>query len=283
MLVGRTRSARALLPMPTSLDMCMFRKRSMTSTASTGSTTGLDGRVCAVLGAQWGDEGKGKLADVLAEKYDLICRFNGGANAGHTVIANGQKFAFHLLPCGLIYPHTKNLLGNGVVVDMEALFDELGDLDKGGVDWKGRLFLSDRAPLLFDFHKELDAVMEGQRSSSGNKSIGTTKKGIGPAYSTKMLRNGLRVGHMRHRTEFLTLLRSLIESHRQFYQLDIKEQDVLDKYDAFASRAQDMIVDGVALVNDSFQYVSPEETRLPSPLSLVLSPVCLFATGKERE
>eukprot|EP01138_Halocafeteria_seosinensis_P011954 gb/GECG01012217.1/.p1 GENE.gb/GECG01012217.1/~~gb/GECG01012217.1/.p1 ORF type:complete len:225 (+),score=16.70 gb/GECG01012217.1/:1-675(+) len=191
MLVGRTRSARALLPMPTSLDMCMFRKRSMTSTASTGSTTGLDGRVCAVLGAQWGDEGKGKLADVLAEKYDLICRFNGGANAGHTVIANGQKFAFHLLPCGLIYPHTKNLLGNGVVVDMEALFDELGNLDKGGVDWKGRLFLSDRAPLLFDFHKELDAVMEGQRSSSGNKSIGTTKKGIGPAYSTKV-RSGKR-------------------------------------------------------------------------------------------
>ena len=140
-------------------------------------------------------------------RYDLICRFNGGANAGHTVIANGQKFAFHLLPCGLIYPHTKNLLGNGVVVDMEALFEELGELDKGGIDWQGRLFLSDRAPPLFDFHKvcilpdylpltvqlitnyvsqQLDGVMEGQRSSSGNKSIGTTKKGIGPAYSTKV-------------------------------------------------------------------------------------------------
>ena len=86
---------------------------------------GVSARVCAVLGGQWGDEGKGKLADVLAGKYDIVARFNGGNNAGHTVVANGKKYAFHLLPCGLIYPHTTNILGNGTVIHLPSLFDEL--------------------------------------------------------------------------------------------------------------------------------------------------------------
>lgn len=101
----------------------------MTAVNRRGFKSGLDSKVTAVLGGQWGDEGKGKLADVLAQNYDIVGRFNGGANAGHTVVANGKKYAFHLLPCGLIYDHTINLLGNGVVVDLDAMFEELKPLD----------------------------------------------------------------------------------------------------------------------------------------------------------
>ena len=132
--------------------------------------SGLDSRVTAVLGGQWGDEGKGKLADVLAKNYDIVGRFNGGANAGHTVVANDKKYAFHLLPCGLIYEHTMNILGNGVVVDLDAMFEELEPLDADGLEWRGRLKISDRAPLLFPFHKQIDQFMEDAR---GDKSVGS--------------------------------------------------------------------------------------------------------------
>lgn len=101
-----------------------------------------------ILGAQWGDEGKGKLVDILAKDYDLCARFNGGANAGHTVKADGHKYAFHLLPCGILYPKCINLLGNGTVVNIQSMFEELAQLDKNGVDYKGRLKISDRAHLV---------------------------------------------------------------------------------------------------------------------------------------
>ncbi len=110
--------------------------------------SGKEGRSALVLGTQWGDEGKGKLVDVLAEGYDYCGRFNGGANAGHTVVADGHKYAFHLLPCGILYPHCKNILGNGVVVELACLYEELAQLDKNGVDYKDRLIISDRAHLV---------------------------------------------------------------------------------------------------------------------------------------
>ena len=110
--------------------------------------TGLESRFSVILGSQWGDEGKGKLVDILAKDYDVCARFNGGANAGHTVVADGHKYAFHLLPCGILYPGCQNLLGNGVVVNIESMFDELSQLDKNGVDYKGRLKLSSRAQLV---------------------------------------------------------------------------------------------------------------------------------------
>jgi len=109
--------------------------------------------VCAVLGAQWGDEGKGKLVDVLAQRYDIIARYNGGSNAGHTLVVNGKKFAFHLLPCGMLYEGKSNVIGNGVVVHVPTLLKELDSLRAGGVDPTGRLKISDRAHLLFDFHQ----------------------------------------------------------------------------------------------------------------------------------
>jgi adenylosuccinate synthase len=116
----------------------------------TRCTTGLNSRFCVILGSQWGDEGKGKLVDILAKDYDLCGRFNGGANAGHTVLVDGKKYAFHLLPCGILYPKCVNILGNGVVVHIPTMFEELEQLDKNGVDYKGRLKLSNRAHIVSD-------------------------------------------------------------------------------------------------------------------------------------
>ena len=114
------------------------------------SLDGIKSKFTVVVGSQWGDEGKGKLVDILAKDYDICARFNGGANAGHTVVADGHKYAFHLLPCGILYPRCTNILGNGVVVHVPTLFDELKQLDTNKIDYKGRLLISDRAHLVSD-------------------------------------------------------------------------------------------------------------------------------------
>ena len=106
--------------------------------------TGVNSRFCVILGSQWGDEGKGKLVDILAKDYDVCGRFNGGSNAGHTIVVDKTKYAFHLLPCGILYPGCKNILGNGVVMHAQTMFEELAQLDKNGVDYSNRLFISDR-------------------------------------------------------------------------------------------------------------------------------------------
>ena len=142
-----------------------------------------------ILGSQWGDEGKGKLVDMLASDYSICARFNGGANAGHTVKAGGIKFAFHLLPCGILYDSCVNVLGNGVVVNLGSMFNELAQLDEANIPYNGRLLISDRAHITSKFHIEADS-----KSEKGNRFLGTTKQGIGPTYSAKMLRIGLRVG-----------------------------------------------------------------------------------------
>jgi hypothetical protein len=157
---------------------------------SNGDVSGYKSQVCAVLGAQWGDEGKGKLVDILAGHYDIIARFNGGANAGHTLVVDGKKFAFHLLPCGMLHEGKVNIIGNGIVLDLPTLFTELDSLTEAGIDYTGRLKISDRAHLLFDAHKILDGQQE---AALGDANIGTTKRGIGPCYSSKATREGLRV------------------------------------------------------------------------------------------
>jgi adenylosuccinate synthase len=124
---------------------------------------GLKSKFAVVLGAQWGDEGKGKLVDILAKDFDLCARFNGGANAGHTVVADGQKYAFHLLPCGILYDKCINLMGNGTVINIPGLFDELAQLDKNGVDYKGRLKLSSRAHLVSSIQILADGKQEAAR------------------------------------------------------------------------------------------------------------------------
>jgi adenylosuccinate synthase len=210
---------------------------------------GINSRVCAVLGGQWGDEGKGKLADVLAKNYDIVARFNGGNNAGHTVVVNDKKYAFHLLPCGLIYPHTTNILGNGTVVHVPSLFKELEPLTADGLDWEGRLLLSDRAHLLFDMHQAVDGHQEEGR---GSKNIGTTKKGIGPAYATKANRNSIRVGMLKHFDVFETQLRELLDYQHHLYGVDVDIEGEVDKYKKYAEILSPWIVDGVHFINQSY-------------------------------
>ena len=176
---------------------------------STHCKTGLKSRVSAIIGSQWGDEGKGKLTDILAQKYDICARFNGGDNAGHTIVAEGKKYAFHLLPSGMLNQKTVNVIGNGVVVNLLSLKKELSSLDKSGVDYKGRLIVSDRAHLTFATHIEADVQQE---TDSGDKMIGTTKKGIGPTYASKARRTGLRVSDLNDWDTFLEKYNRLIKS-----------------------------------------------------------------------
>jgi adenylosuccinate synthase len=145
-----------------------------------------------VVGAQWGDEGKGKLVDVLAERADLVVRYQGGANAGHTVVTGDSQFILRQIPSGILHPRVTCVIGNGVVIDAETLFTELDGLGARGIDTSGRIFVSDRAHLVLPYHKLLDAAHEKSQA------IGTTGRGIGPAYEDKTGRRGLRVADLRH-------------------------------------------------------------------------------------
>jgi len=143
-----------------------------------------------VVGCQWGDEGKGKVVDLLAEKADIIARFQGGANAGHTILVGDKKYILHLIPSGIIHPGKICYIGNGVVLDPFGLMEELNLLAKEGVDTEGRLFISSAANLVMPYHKLIDSMQESKR---GNDGIGTTLRGIGPAYRDKVGRFGIRV------------------------------------------------------------------------------------------
>ena len=158
-----------------------------------------------VVGAQWGDEGKGKLVDVLAEQADIVVRYQGGANAGHTVVVGESQFILRLIPSGILNPRAVCILGNGVVVDPSALFQELNGLKDRGVDAFDRILVSDRAHLVLPYHKLLDAAGEKQQH------IGTTGRGIGPTYEDKYGRRGIRVGDLRNLEEAHRLLDDSIE------------------------------------------------------------------------
>jgi len=153
---------------------------------------GPDLRCLVVVGAQWGDEGKGKVVDSLAEHADFVVRYQGGANAGHTVDTDDGEFILQQIPSGILHPRCRCVIGNGVVVDPETLFQEIDKLAARGVPMDGRLVVSDRAHLVLPYHKVLD------KSSERSKKIGTTSRGIGPAYEDKYGRRGVRVGDLRH-------------------------------------------------------------------------------------
>src|SRR5512133_2600951 len=148
---------------------------------------GPESRVVVVVGAQWGDEGKGKLVDVLAERADWVVRYQGGANAGHTVDLGDRSFVLHQIPSGILHPGVRCAIGNGVVLDPETLFEEIDGLVNDGVDVSGRLYVSDRAHLVMPYHKLVD------KESQASKAIGTTGRGIGPCYEDKIARRGVRV------------------------------------------------------------------------------------------
>src|SRR5678809_709958 len=158
-------------------------------------------RTVVIVGAQWGDEGKGKLVDVLAERADWVVRYQGGANAGHTVHIGDVQFVLHQIPSGILHPGVRCAIGNGVVLDPDTLFTEIDELIADGVDVQGRLYVSDRAHLFLPYHKLVDT------ESSASKEIGTTGRGIGPAYEDKVARRGVRVLDLRNPER----LRALVE------------------------------------------------------------------------
>src|SRR5450755_5142969 len=143
-----------------------------------------------ILGAQWGDEGKGKIVDVLSEKFSVVARYAGGHNAGHTVIIAGKKFVLQLIPCGVLRPECKGVIGNGVVLDPMAFLSEVKKLKDAGLKIDGQLFVSNRAQVILPYHRMIELAAE---NAPGRTKIGTTSRGIGPAYEDKMHRSGLRV------------------------------------------------------------------------------------------
>jgi len=163
-------------------------------------------RKLVVLGAQWGDEGKGKIVDLLSEGYDITVRYQGGSNAGHTVVVNGERFVLHLLPTGILHPHVVGVIAQGMVVDLEVLDKELRGLKERGIDYEGRLVISDRAHLVMPYHKLLDELFERKGG------IGTTLRGIGPAYMFKFGRKGVRMCDLEDESRF----RSLLEENISF-------------------------------------------------------------------
>ncbi|XP_055800534.1 adenylosuccinate synthetase, chloroplastic-like [Solanum dulcamara] len=210
-------------------------------------------QVSGVLGCQWGDEGKGKLVDILAKHFDIVARCQGGANAGHTIYnSEGKKFALHLVPSGILNEETVCVIGNGVVVHLPGLFKEIDGLESNGVSCQGRILVSDRAHLLFDFHQVIDGLREAELAKSF---IGTTKRGIGPCYSSKVVRNGIRVSDLRHMDTFPQKLDLLLsDAASRFkgfnYGPDMLREEV-ERYKKFAERLEPFITDTVHFMNDA--------------------------------
>ena len=171
------------------------------------------GRNVVVVGTQWGDEGKGKLVDWLTESAQGVVRFQGGHNAGHTLVINGVKTALHLIPSGIMRPGVKCYIGNGVVLSAAKLIEEIEELERVGVEVRSRLRISEACPLILPFHAALDLARELAREKGGNARIGTTGRGIGPAYEDKIARRALRVQDLRHPQRFAERLKVLLSLH----------------------------------------------------------------------
>ncbi len=178
------------------------------------------GKNVIVVGCQWGDEGKGKVVDLLAEKSEIIVRFQGGANAGHTIHANGKKFILHLIPSGIIHPGKICYIGNGVVMDPFGVLEELETLKNEGIETEGRLFISSLANLVLPYHKLIDAIDEKRRGGDG---IGTTLRGIGPAYRDKVGRFGIRLCDL-YKPESLKEKLCMYKNFRAEYLADVTDE-----------------------------------------------------------
>ncbi len=171
------------------------------------------GRNVVVVGTQWGDEGKGKLVDWLTETATGVVRFQGGHNAGHTLVINGVKTALHLIPSGIMRPGVKCYIGNGVVLSVAKLLEEIAGLEKAGVEVRSRLRISEACPLILPYHAALDIAREAAKEKAGQAKIGTTGRGIGPAYEDKIARRALRVQDLKHPERFAQRLRENLELH----------------------------------------------------------------------
>jgi adenylosuccinate synthase len=204
-----------------------------------------------VVGAQWGDEGKGKVTDLLADQVDAVVRYQGGNNAGHTVVVMGEEYKLHLIPSGILYPHILCIIANGVVVNPEVLLKEMDDLSERGIDIS-TIRLSGNAHLIMPYHRILDSMAEYHL---GKARIGTTHKGIGPAYADKASRAGLRVQDMLDWKVFKLKLEQTLKLKNQiltrvYDQPPLDSQEIMDKYQGYAQRLKQYIVDTTVLIND---------------------------------
>ena len=209
-------------------------------------------KTAVVLGAQWGDEGKGKIVDVLSERFAAVARYAGGHNAGHTVIIGEQKFVLQLIPCGVLRPGCKGIIGNGVVLDPLAFLNEVGKLRKLGVAVDERLFVSNRAQVILPYHRMIELAAE---CAPGRQKIGTTSRGIGPAYEDKMARSGLRIVDLLRPA----LLKTHIEAacseknaiaHALFGTDPLDPAKMYDEYAAAAEQVRPFVTDTGRLLNN---------------------------------
>ena len=203
-----------------------------------------------VIGLQWGDEGKGKIIDILAKDYDIIVRYQGGGNAGHTLIIGDEKFIFHLIPSGILHPDKKCVIGNGIVFDPRLFLDEVAGLSKRNISVNGNLFVSDRAHVVFPYHKKLDLLIEKQK---GNSMIGTTGRGIGPCYTDKIARDGIRVAELLHKEHFKEKLKKTVEEkNRLFVDLykdePVSWEEIYEEYCVYAEKISPFVCDTVDLM-----------------------------------
>ncbi|CAH2003625.1 unnamed protein product [Acanthoscelides obtectus] len=214
-----------------------------------------ESKVTVILGAQWGDEGKGKVVDMLATDVDVVCRCQGGNNAGHTVVIDGIEYDFHLLPSGIIHPKCKSVIGNGVVIHLPGMFEEIEKNEKKGLKgWQERLIISDRAHLVFDLHQQVDGLQEQENNKKG-QGLGTTKKGIGPTYSSKAIRNGIRIGDLlgdyNHFSKKFHELAMMYQ--RMFPSLKVDIDAELKRYKEFAEKIRPLVFDTVSFLDKSLR------------------------------
>jgi len=200
-----------------------------------------------VLGAQWGDEGKGKIVDLLTPHFSIVARYQGGHNAGHTVFVNGTKFILRLIPSGILHPGITCVIGNGVVIDPSALFAEVDELTRNGIDVGDRILISDKAHLILPYHRDLDLLSEARR---GERKIGTTSRGIGPAYEDKIARRGIRVGDLNDPKGLEQNIRDNVTARNRLVQDNTMDwKPVFDGLLRHAERMRPMIRDASVLLD----------------------------------
>ncbi|MEA3345607.1 MAG: adenylosuccinate synthase [Chloroflexota bacterium] len=208
-----------------------------------------------IVGTQWGDEAKGKITDLLAQEFDVVARYNGGDNAGHTIARQGRTFKLHLVPSGVLHPRCQLRIGNGAVVNPQILLEEMDELREAGVDISPqRLKLSDRAHLIMPYHRALDGAAEQSR---GDSRIGTTRRGIGPAYADKAARSGLRAGDMLA-PDFAQRVREAVVAQNKvlekvYGQSPLSPEEVADQYAAYAERLRPYIADTSLLIHQALE------------------------------
>src|ERR1044072_9243567 len=206
-----------------------------------------------ILGSQWGDEGKGKIVDLFADRFDIVARYQVGHNAGHTVFIGEKKYVLKLIPSGILRPGKKAVIGNGLVIDPAALLAEIETLESAGVAVPGNLYISKRAHVLFRAHRMMEKMSEGRE---GRVSIGTTSRGIGPCYEDKIARRGIRIADLLETECFRAQYDSLMaEKVAIAKSLDIYEaldlKDIREEYVAMAERIRPMVCDTVAMLNQA--------------------------------